>query len=821
MSAPASGARTLLGLKIDRQIPGQQLGCPEPVISAIAAPDPPGADIGADASLLSTAPVGTPAGPAATGTGTYTGVGAAIFDVEIDATGSPDTFKWRKNGGSWTTGVATLDASPILLSDGISVTFTTPGTFGHTLGDAWTITWTPGGVTGASVLYKMSAIYAGLGEGAASAASTTIAPTEKAITVTPAAAPTPNGAVVLGRRFYRKIDSGPYLEIKTRWDNTTDPFTDSIMPGAEGVRTPRSGTTGMSAEQTGANFGFQFIRVDNASDFNRDDTYFKSTEQTGRLGEPRGIPGLVKYTHAFNFDVRIGSLVPLLASMMGKPTVTQSTGEPVLTYAFPLSDLSSDSISLSALFYKGGDFRPQLFLGMKCSEIAFDLGKKQAQAKAKLEGQHDTECGFGKALSGNTGTFASAPVVRGVRSDAKAYSDSVFVKVIAAPAVSGGIGSFTIKAALAAAGTVSPSFGDAITKSVKTTTGHDDLTGAGTYTGSVMATYEVEIDATGSPDTYKWRKNGGAYTTGVNATTGPVVLSDGITVTFGSATGHSVGDKWVVFVAISNVYYDPTTKRQIHPAAIGNATGTAQQSAWVELWESTTGLALGFDEEENRKPFEVYFPGDVTLLAANDIFEIPALLPVPDVYTAAHPTGPGDDGSYTGQRPRFTFTSRMTPAHVTLFRGPSSTGQQVLNAISGTMKIGRPIDAVEGLGPEAANPIDVDVFGKFVLGLDIDRRYVTREFERAAKADERFYSVVQVQSHRVVVDPVYGTLSALREQANFTYAQARVDKTAAVLSGDKVIDEKITITPEQPDDDTLEFVDINLKTAHSWDFSRV
>ncbi len=61
MPSPASGARTLLGLKIDRQIPGQQLGCPEPVVTPIAAPTAPAtAALGGGPSTVEIAGVGTP-----------------------------------------------------------------------------------------------------------------------------------------------------------------------------------------------------------------------------------------------------------------------------------------------------------------------------------------------------------------------------------------------------------------------------------------------------------------------------------------------------------------------------------------------------------------------------------------------------------------------------------------------------------------------------------------------------------------------------------------------------------------------------------------
>jgi len=77
--------------------------------------------------------------------------------------------------------------------------------------------------------------------------------------------------------------------------------------------------------------------------------------------------------------------------------------------------------------------------------------------------------------------------------------------------------------------------------------GLNDLTwGTGYSGGGSSAYFEVEIDAAGTPDTFKWRKNGGAYTTGVAITGGAQTLSDSQTVTFGATTGHTLGDKWAI-----------------------------------------------------------------------------------------------------------------------------------------------------------------------------------------------------------------------------------------------------------------------------------
>ncbi len=75
----------------------------------------------------------------------------------------------------------------------------------------------------------------------------------------------------------------------------------------------------------------------------------------------------------------------------------------------------------------------------------------------------------------------------------------------------------------------------------------NDLTPGGLYTGfaaSPGATYTVIIDAAGTPDTFKWRKNSGSFTTAVAITGAAQTLSNGVTVTFAATTGHTLNDEW-------------------------------------------------------------------------------------------------------------------------------------------------------------------------------------------------------------------------------------------------------------------------------------
>ena len=83
------------------------------------------------------------------------------------------------------------------------------------------------------------------------------------------------------------------------------------------------------------------------------------------------------------------------------------------------------------------------------------------------------------------------------------------------------------------------------------TPGLDDATSGGTYTGTEDARYDVEIDLAAATDTFQWRKDGGTWTTDVTVTGSAQTLSDGVTVTFGATTGHTLGDAWTIDTMIA------------------------------------------------------------------------------------------------------------------------------------------------------------------------------------------------------------------------------------------------------------------------------
>jgi len=66
------------------------------------------------------------------------------------------------------------------------------------------------------------------------------------------------------------------------------------------------------------------------------------------------------------------------------------------------------------------------------------------------------------------------------------------------------------------------------------------------YTGSGPETIIIKIVGTGTPDTYAWARNSGAFSSPVNVTTTDAAVADGLVVHWNASTGHTLGDKWVI-----------------------------------------------------------------------------------------------------------------------------------------------------------------------------------------------------------------------------------------------------------------------------------
>ena len=88
-----------------------------------------------------------------------------------------------------------------------------------------------------------------------------------------------------------------------------------------------------------------------------------------------------------------------------------------------------------------------------------------------------------------------------------------------------------------------------------TAPGLNDLTPSGTFTGTARTTFEIVISTAAATDKFNWRKmtrsasgtkTYSSWTTAVSITGAAQLLADGISVTFGATTGHTLSDKWTV-----------------------------------------------------------------------------------------------------------------------------------------------------------------------------------------------------------------------------------------------------------------------------------
>jgi hypothetical protein len=111
-------------------------------------------------------------------------------------------------------------------------------------------------------------------------------------------------------------------------------------------------------------------------------------------------------------------------------------------------------------------------------------------------------------------------------------------------------------------------------------TGLNDLTLSGEYSGTVEGLLAIEIDANGTPDTFKWSIAGGVETTSVPIESGGQVLVDGIIVTFATTTGHTIGDSWLSTLDLAT----QTSDKILTKAKAGSA-----EVEWEQIKSGGTG----------------------------------------------------------------------------------------------------------------------------------------------------------------------------------------------------------------------------------------
>jgi hypothetical protein len=136
------------------------------------------------------------------------------------------------------------------------------------------------------------------------------------------------------------------------------------------------------------------------------------------------------------------------------------------------------------------------------------------------------------------------------------------------------------------------------TPTFTTATGTSDLVVGTVYTSGTNSTFTVEIDSVGTPDTFRWSGNSGATWTSAVAITGSAqALVSGLTVSFGSTTGHGLNDSWS---------FTATARKNIEQYTTDGTVCSATYTASGSITNSTGGTTActnapnSFDTDVNR-----------------------------------------------------------------------------------------------------------------------------------------------------------------------------------------------------------------------------
>ncbi len=251
-------------------------------------------------------------------------------------------------------------------------------------------------------------------------------------------------------------------------------------------------------------------------------------------------------------------------------------------------------------------------------------------------------------------------------------------------------------------------------------------------------------------------------------------------------------------------YYNTTTGK--------TTMGGLNDDAWVELVDET-GEVLGIDDDEQREPFSIAWPGDCRLLEVDKEYEIPAQALIPRALKSV-----GDTTS-TGDVRRIIRLPRFGPAQIRLLKTVDST-QSRFEFESITAKFSRTgTPAYPGGGASALRPSDVDVTGYVAMEFDIDSRFKTREVERMKRENVRFALALEIAGGRIASAP--GVLSTYRESVLKTFSWCRISSFSAVPGGAGVTKAKVKIVTAQPPDGSS-FMPLNrIISKQTWPFHAI
>ena len=611
-----------------------------------------------------------------TNSGIYTGAAAAVFEIVVDGDSTINTYKWRKNGGAWSSPSVSMTGGMVLMADGISIQFDATGT--HTLGDTWLLN-----VVAAPDSWTITA----------GPTLTTVVAKQMALTAIPQ-----SGDPSVDRRVIERTSDGglTWTICGTIYDNSgVGTFTDDAPTLDTSKKLP-------TLNQTGANYGFTFLEPD-SFDLEPEFSNLKVVALLGTAGSPRAIPGNIKIAGTPKSDLRPADMLPILLAGAGVPdSYTQIAGEPTRIATWAATTGKRNPRTISAFAYQGSPNVPPNFLyQIATDELDFTFANGKIESIApKFTGTNYGTSAPAVPLSG-AGPWAGTFAAIGQRYDANALTDSVFIKITQAWTTHGDPVKFKVN--------------------------------VGTHASAGTGTY------------------GSEYTLYTNATS------------------------------------DNQTK------------GGLQYNDAIELMDQN-GLYLGADVGSNRQPFLLVATAPFTTdLTTGDIYELLPSAAIPGVGSAP----------YSGVPARFAQGPRFTDAHITLYQDGN-----VIEATSGTLKMMWPKKAVSALCAGARTVIDMPNEGFFGASMTISRYLDATTYRQIIRTDSRAHINIALVGERIPVNP--GVLSTYRESLILDFPQVVLESVKAPVTGQVLVVESISAAAEQPDDSSKDLYTMTLTTRQGY-----
>ena len=146
----------------------------------------------------------------------------------------------------------------------------------------------------------------------------------------------------------------------------------------------------------------------------------------------------------------------------------------------------------------------------------------------------------------------------------------------------------------------------------------NDLTISGSFTGLSISEYIIEIDGVGSPNTFRWSKDGGITYTDEKVAIKDLnqTIENGLSAHFTSITGHALGDRWNILGIPQNIVVP--IKNNDHPQVNSWRTRDALQEAIIAQEERGT-LSIFINTEASNDQLVLYHNMDQLLMGTVNI----------------------------------------------------------------------------------------------------------------------------------------------------------------------------------------------------------